>query len=112
MLFLSQFTGKFEQEHFDAIWYLLNNQSLEAENYFQYNFVFEGDEQIVDYLGKFETLQNDFDEICKRISIPHQQLPHENRTQHPDYRDLYCSETKDLVQSKFRKDIELLGYSF
>ena len=112
--FLSQFLEKFEKEHFDAIWYLmkLHNQSLDSENYFQHNFVFDQGRQIMDYVGKFESIQNDFDEICRRIAIPLQQLPHENKTQHLDYRKLYTPETIEMVREKYRQDIELFGYAF
>ena len=112
--FLSQFLKKFDKEHFDAIWYFLkfHNQSLGSENYFQYNFAFDNGKQIVDYIGRFETLQDDFDEICRKISIPVQKLPHDNRTEHLDYNTLYTPEALEMVRNKFEQDIVLFDYKF
>ncbi len=112
--FLSQFLGKFELDHAEAIWHLmkLHNQSMTAENYFQHSFVYEEGKQIVDYVGRFETLQQDFDEICRRIGIPQQPVPHENKSSHVDYRKLYTPQTIDWVRDRYREDIGLFGYDF
>ncbi len=112
--FLSQFLGKFEKEHFDAIWHLLklHNQSPENDNYYQHNFVYEKDIQVVDYVGKFESIHSDFTEICTRINVPLQNLPHENKSHHQDYKSLYTPETIEMVKHRYQRDIELFGYEY
>ena len=69
--------------------------------------------QIVDFVGRYESLQPDFDICCQRIGIPTIALPHrrqaEDRTQ---YRQYYDQETQSLVAEHFAADIEAFGYTF
>jgi Sulfotransferase family len=66
---------------------------------------------MLDFVGRFEQLQDDFTYACSRIGIQ-SSLHHANRTAHPEYRTLYTTKTRQLVAEAFRKDIELFGYDF
>jgi hypothetical protein len=69
---------------------------------------------VVDFIGRYEQLDADFAEACRRIGIAPPALPHRrhsaDRTR--DYRSYYTSETAELVAQHFRRDIELLRYGF
>ncbi len=78
-----------------------------------FDWISEEDQIIVDYVGRFETLQEDWDNICDHIGINHQKLPHLNKTQRKQhYREYYTEETKQIIYEKFKPLIERYGYEF
>jgi hypothetical protein len=80
----------------------------------QKDFLFSQDgEQLVDYIGHFETLDVDFRTICDRIGIP-ASLPklNESSSKGASYQDYYTPETVELVRRTFAPDIEAFGYDF
>ena len=106
---------RFESRHFYKHWEQMKRWRgvSEAENCFQYNWVLGRDGRtIVDFIGKFENLQGDFDTICDKIGLDRVIVPHLNRIAHKPYREYYTPETEQLVTEKYDKDIELLGYEF
>lgn len=67
---------------------------------------------IVDFIGRFEYLQRDFEIVRTRLSISETDLSHINKTDHKGYRQYYTDETRQIVEDRFRKDIEYFGYTF
>lgn len=69
---------------------------------------------IVDFIGRYESLEQDFAEACRRIGIAQPSLPHQRQAtdREQDYRSYYTDETAELVAAHFRPDIDLLGYEF
>lgn len=67
---------------------------------------------IVDYLMRFESLQHDFDEVCKIIGKPTRRLPQVNSTNRSPYIEYFDDETREMFQRHFGRDIELFGYEY
>lgn len=66
----------------------------------------------VDAILKFESLSEDFSRVCERIGIENQPLPHRNASKRSHYSAYYDQEMIDLVAEKFRREIDLFGYTF
>ena len=66
---------------------------------------------IVDFVGKYESLESDFAKICGLLDI-HKKLPHLNKTNHKDYRSYYDKTSKRLVEDFYKQDIQLFNYQF
>jgi sulfotransferase famil protein len=95
---------------------------------------------LVDQVGRFETLQDDFDQVARRLGLAQTLLPHTNRGQArgielapsvrqlaryvlyqtrgrflPRFersRDYYDAASRDCVADLYRKDLDLFGYEF
>ncbi len=91
----------------------VHNQTPYAESYFQHTFVVDQqDNPLMDFVGKMEDFQKDYNNICSVIGIKPGKLKRKNRTEHPRYQELYSEEAKKLVAELYKKDIEILGYEF
>ncbi len=69
------------------------------------------DRLLVDYLGYFETIGEDFSLIASRVN-PTASLKHTNASPRNDYRSVYSGDAIERVASLYGKDIALFGYQF
>jgi len=67
---------------------------------------------LMDFIGKLENLQNDWNTVCDRIGIPHQELQRKNASERSHYQDYYDAESRLLVARHWAREIELFGYRF
>ena len=72
----------------------------------------DGREIIIDFIGRFERLQEDYEKICARLEVRAIKLRKVNYSQHKDYRTYYDERLKELVAKTFAEDIERFGYEF
>lgn len=78
----------------------------------QYSYITFNKTKMVDFIGRFENLQQDWDFICDQLQIKRQALPHNNKSSHSSYRDYYDEDTVNIVREYFKEDIENFGYEF
>jgi hypothetical protein len=95
---------------------------------------------MVDFLGRFESLQEDFNKICEQLNISDPTLPYVNASRNEetwrqkyyliknnlsfagkfgkdkvcskDYHDYYDQQEKEIVGELYQKDIEYFNYQF
>ena len=85
---------------------------LEKGQRTQKSFISNLDGQIiVDFVGRFETLNRDFQAVCDKIGIT-AALPHINASERTRYQDYYTPETRDAIGELFEDDIEAFDYEF
>ena len=88
-------------------------KAVGAEVYSYEHMLKEHGETIVDFVGKFENLQSDFNHICKTLGVSPITLPHKNNlSKRPHYSRYYSKTTKRLVAEHFSWAIEEYGYEF
>ena len=66
----------------------------------------------LDYIGRFETLNEDFEQVCELMKLDSISLPHKIKGSGKDYRQFYNDELIKLVSDVYREEIELFNYSF
>lgn len=71
-----------------------------------------GGEVLVDFIGRMENIQHDFDVVCDRAGIKRKTLPHVNKSTHKPYWEYYDEVSRDLVAQRFQRDIDYFGYRF
>ncbi|MGA1130465.1 MAG: sulfotransferase family 2 domain-containing protein, partial [Chthoniobacterales bacterium] len=67
---------------------------------------------IVDFIGYFERLEEDFASVCRRIGVAASLPASEKRGPGRDYRSFYSEETREMVARAYARDIALFGYTF
>jgi Sulfotransferase family len=67
---------------------------------------------LVDFVGRFERLQEDFDEISSRLGRATVKLPRTNASQHAIYTEYYTPATAEIVAKRYARDIAQFGYAF
>jgi chondroitin 4-sulfotransferase 11 len=66
---------------------------------------------LVNYIGRFEHLENDFREVCTRLGRD-VTLPHLKKSSREDYRRYFNDEAVEIVARWFERDIVMFGYRF
>lgn len=67
---------------------------------------------LMDFVGRIESLDEDWRYICSRLNIPHRKLPDRNVTRHRPYTEYYKPEIKNLVARHWQREIDQFGYCF
>tara|TARA_Y100000589_G_C26878817_1_gene517132 strand:- start:183 stop:689 length:507 start_codon:yes stop_codon:yes gene_type:complete len=79
----------------------------------QYEYLLNKNGQLsIDFIGRFENLENDFYRISKILDI-NTKLIHINQSKRlKDYRKYFNKESIEIIKKLYKIDIETFGYSF
>lgn len=66
----------------------------------------------VDFVGRMESLQQDFETVRRRLGLPVKRLPRRNWKLHWHYSRYYDEATRRRVEAYYEKDIAAFGYTF
>jgi len=67
----------------------------------------------IDFIGRFENLQEDFQQLSKKIGLDKYKLTDGyNKTYHNHYSNYYDGESKKKIYDLYKKDIEFFNYIF
>jgi hypothetical protein len=69
-------------------------------------------ELAADFVGRVETMQQSYDELCARIGIPGRALERVNGSRRGDYRQYFDRDLVDGVAELYARDLQLFGYQF
>jgi hypothetical protein len=90
---------------------MLENEVKNTEYYLAQDLMVVEHELDIHFL-RFENLNDDFNALCKRLSLPCLTLPHRNQSSHRPYQEYYDNDLIELVRSKSQYEIEKFGYEF
>jgi hypothetical protein len=105
----------FQKEPQSVMEHLLFSEPPEQHILFQPQYTVLADDDgrlLTDMVGRVEEMQASYDAICERIGIPSRTLEQINSSQRSDYRKYYNQPLIDGVAARYRRDLELFGYSF
>jgi len=77
----------------------------------QKSFIVHQGQPVVDFVGRFETIDADFQHVAKRLGIS-SKLRRLNQTRRTVYQQHYDTKTSELISNAFAADIAEFGYRF
>lgn len=91
-----------------------NFRTIRKFNNFRYRYRIPGMplDAEMDFIMKFENLENDFLTVCKRLGIPEVSLPKLNKSKRKHYSNYYDDELVKLVGNRFWEEVKFGNYKF
>ena len=79
----------------------------------QYQQICTTDRKIaLDYVGRYEHLQESYDTICEQIGIPTTELGRKNSSNHSSFIEFYDDDLRELVGNFYEEDLRVFSYAF
>jgi hypothetical protein len=66
----------------------------------------------IDFIGKIETINKDFEKVLEVLGLPRVKLPRLNATSHDVYSKYYCEESRKIIGEFYQEDFYFFGYEF
>jgi len=79
----------------------------------QVDYVAEIQGKGVDFIGRFENLNQDFKELCRTFDLGGLDLERHNiSSSNKRYQEYFNQETRQIIEQVYGNDLEVFGYSF
>jgi len=72
----------------------------------------ENDNIMVDFVGRVENINKDFNKLTQAIGVPKKKLVHVNKSRRKGYKSYYDKESRGYVKKLFAKDFEIFKYGY
>jgi hypothetical protein len=93
--------------------YLDDLDSDWTTSYNQIDWLLDGSgKNQVDFIGRFENLEEDFSKVCSTLGIKNYELPHVFKSAHGHYRTYYDKEDAIKIEKFYKRDVEYFNYKF
>ena len=77
----------------------------------QYRLLTDADERIsLNFVGRYESIQDSYDRICGQLGIPSTDLPRKNPSKHKPWREYYDDELAARVGEFYAGDLRAFDY--
>jgi|10_taG_2_1085330.scaffolds.fasta_scaffold14750_2 hypothetical protein len=79
----------------------------------QHEFLYDGDDCLVDFVGRYENLEEDWNHALQTVGIPAitlSTIPRHRKTRHAHWSAHYLPRTKRAIKECYARDFELFGY--
>lgn len=77
----------------------------------QWQWVYDGDTLLVDYVGRFEAYEHGWATACLLGNVPYDPLPVLNESKHYHWATYYTDELYSLVYEQYKEDFKRFGYN-
>lgn len=72
----------------------------------------ESEQLAMDYVGRYESLQDSINEVLQKLELPTFELQQRNASSHADYHEYYDTELQERVGALYERDLQEFGYQF
>ena len=77
-----------------------------------FNYNYFNNKKFTHFVGRFESIDNDYLKICKYLNIEEEKLPHTNKTNHLHYKNYYNERQIIEISDIYKNDLINFNYSF
>lgn len=90
-----------------------NEQHITVTQYLpQSKYIYKNGELMVDFVGRFENLNDDWAKICSKLGI-NKQLERHMSSSHPDYKNYYQNKSlQNKVYEMYKEDFDNFNYNY
>jgi hypothetical protein len=88
-------------------------EKLNHKTFSQLYFITDSHGNIpMDFIGRFENLQSDFNTVCDKLKIEDSDLPKLLVRKYSHYSENYTPKTKDLVYNHYKEEINYFNFEY